>query len=754
MQSYPVSLLLRRSTVMLAVVLPVWLVVSTCFGQADQGSLTLAAPIADHMVLQHGKSTGVWGVAKPGASVTIEFAGQTQTSKADQNGNWIAKLSPLKVSAEPQSMTVKSGDETLSVKDILVGEVWMCSGQSNMAWTLDRTETPNYDEANLPLVRFFNTATKTAETPQRDCTGTWQPMNSETAKKFSGVGYYFGRKLHMETKVPVGLVNTAWGGKPVEAFTSYKKLKTVDHALPLLDEWKQTAGNYNAEAAKKRFDKQLADWQAKTKKLRAKMKETGEKVKLPRRPRLQSNPVMDPNYPASIYNQNISPWTNYAIAGSIWYQGESNRNRAVQYESLLTAMVQDWRQRWDDEFPFYIVQLANFTAPSTEPGTPNAWAELQYSQLNVANKLPKCGIAIINDIGVANDIHPKNKKDVGERLALLALKNDYDMDLKVYSSPMYKSFKVKDDHVLVEFEHVGEGLKSRDGEPLKRFEVAGKDKVWHWAKAEIVGTDMVDLYCEDVKKPVAARYAWAANPEGANLVNSGGLPASLFRTDDWELSTANSFTRRAPVDVAKEMSQKGFKPLFNGKNLDGWKNPYKHGEAKVVGNEVHLTANKKFFMVTEKEYEDFQLIVDIHLPEGQANSGVMFRCHVEPNKVFGYQAECDGSDRRWSGGLYDEGRRKWIWPSKRGNSQKEFLKHLEESKAHFAKPEIKNALKRNDWNRYEITCRGEEIKIKLNGVLITDLKDDVDAKGFIGIQHHGEKGQTYRFRNLFIKELK
>ncbi len=194
--------------------------------------------------------------------------------------------------------------------------------------------------------------------------------------------------------------------------------------------------------------------------------------------------------------------------------------------------------------------------------------------------------------------------------------------------------------------------------------------------------------------------------------------------------------------------------LFDGKTLNGWKNPFDYGDAKVVDGEIHLLSDKKFFLVTEEPFDDFEVSVDIHLPEGPANSGVMFRAHVEPNKVFGYQAECDGSERRWSGGLYDEGRRQWIWPSQKGRTKVEkFLAYEKESQAHFAKPEIKGALKRNDWNTYKITCKGDHIKIEVNGVVITDLHDDTDASGPIGIQHHGEKGQTYRFRNISLKKL-
>lgn len=199
----------------------------------------------------------------------------------------------------------------------------------------------------------------------------------------------------------------------------------------------------------------------------------------------------------------------------------------------------------------------------------------------------------------------------------------------------------------------------------------------------------------------------------------------------------------------------GFTDIFNGTDTKGWTNPYEWGEVKVVDGEIHLAADKKFFLVTEESYADFVLELEIHLPEGKANSGVMFRCHVEPNKVFGYQAECDGSDRCWSGGLYDEGRRGWIWPSDAKRSkEKKFLEHEEESKAHFATPEVKGALKRNGWNQYRITCIGNKLKIEVNDIVTTEFEDDTDAEGPVGIQHHGEEGAIYKFRNIRIKELK
>jgi len=201
-------------------------------------------------------------------------------------------------------------------------------------------------------------------------------------------------------------------------------------------------------------------------------------------------------------------------------------------------------------------------------------------------------------------------------------------------------------------------------------------------------------------------------------------------------------------------AEDGFTALFNGKDLTGWKNPYEWGKAEVVDDEIHLTADKKFFLVAEEQFADFIFEGEVHLPEGQANSGFMFRCHVEPNKVYGYQAEIDGSDRRWSGGLYDEGRNQWLWPSQKGRTKVDAaLAHEAESQAHFKKPEVRDALKRNDWNKIRITCKGNRLTIELNGVVTTEYTDETDAKGYLGIQHHGEKGQTYRFRNLRIKAL-
>ena len=736
------------------------------FAQPVAAALQLAKTYGNHMVLQQGVDNTVWGTAEPGAEVSVEFAGQKVSGKANDKGEWAVGLKPLETNKKGRVMKVTAGEETVSVEDILVGEVWMCSGQSNMGWTLNRSNDWEAEaaKAKFPLLRLFTTPPTTATSPQRDLAkGEWRLCTPETAPSFSAVGYYFGKELVTTLDTPIGMVNTAWGGKPSEAFTSLEKLDATPSAKRLMEEWRGKQSNFNPDAAKASYEKRFADYEAKRKAF-AEARKNKKEAKHPGRPPAKPmEPMAMPNAPAAIYHQMIAPWTQFSIKGAIWYQGESNRNRAKQYETIFPAMIEDWRDKWDNEaMPFYFVQLANFLQPVDAPGMASSWAELQNAQTLTLDKLPNTGMAIINDIGAADDIHPRNKKDVGKRLALWALNMDYSQDVGPISGPIMKSSEVSGASIRVEFGHVGEGLKSRDGGDLKRFEIAGEDRKWVWADAKIEkGGKSVLLSSKEVAKPVAARYAWAANPVGANLVNSAGLPASLFRTDDWPLASEGYETLgdgQVPTAAGlllqnARLEKAGFKVLFNGYDLSGWKNPYDWGEVTVSNGEVHLEANKKFFLVTEETFSDFSLNVEIKLPEGKANSGVMFRAHVTPNKVFGYQAECDGSDRRWSGGLYDEGRRGWIWPSKKGrNKDEKTIAQAKESQEYMKQPKIAGALKRNDWNRYQIVCRGNRIHIKVNGVTITNIQDDTDASGHIGIQHHGEKGAVYKFRNIYLKE--
>jgi sialate O-acetylesterase len=500
-------------------------------------AVELPTMFSDHAVLQQGEPVPVWGWGNPGETVTVEFGGQKVTAKAGPDGEWRVELAKLKADATGRSMTVTgSSSGSVELKDILVGEVWMASGQSNMQWSLSRTERAKEDipAANFPAVRMFQTKNVTAVTPQRRVPGSWFETTPENVGQFSAVGYYFALKLHRELGVPVGMINTAWGGKPSEAFTSREGLMTEPEGKALVESLDAAMAQFDPEKAAENHKKALAAWEKKAAEIKEANKTAEKKQKIPRKPCMQTNPGLNASKPMAIYNGMIHPWVGYAMRGAIWYQGESNASRAKEYETIFPQLILDWRRLWKKELPFYFVQLANFKKPSTEPGVPDAWAELQNAQL-LTLSLPKTGMAIINDIGMANDIHPTNKLDVGERLARWALAKDYGRDDIVISGPIYKGSKIEGDKVRIEFDHA-KGLKSRDGGPLKRFEIAGEDRKWVWADAKIDGESVV-VSSKDVPNPVAVRYAWASNPEGANLVNGEGLPASLFRTDDWKLST-------------------------------------------------------------------------------------------------------------------------------------------------------------------------------------------------------------------------
>lgn len=510
---------------------------------ATHAEVKLPVIFSDHMVLQRGEPVPVWGTASNGEEVKVTFAGQTKETKAGGDGKWKVSLDAMKEEAKPADLVV-AGKNTVTIKDVLVGEVWVCSGQSNMEWTVLKAGNPEQEiaAAKYPSIRMFNLERETSMSPKDDCKGAWLEANPQNAGKFSAVGYYFGRQLHQALNIPIGLINTSWGGTRVEAWTSAEALAERPCARELLQDWTAAKTKYDAATASKEFEQRKTAWQAQVKAIQernAKLKPGDAKENLPPAPRPMDNPNATPHYPAVLFNAMIAPIIPYGIKGSIWYQGESNQKRAIQYQELLPTMINDWRKRWNDEFSFYIVQLANFGnghPPVKDAGVADTWAELQEAQLLTAQTLPKCGVAVINDIGEEKDIHPKNKQDVGRRLASLALAKDYGKKDMVFSGPVMKSSRITKDKVRVRFDHVGGGLKTRDGKAPGHFQIAGADQVWHWAKASIEGNEVV-VWSDAVKKPVGVRYAWASWPEGANLINKEGLPASCFRTDDFILST-------------------------------------------------------------------------------------------------------------------------------------------------------------------------------------------------------------------------
>ena len=461
---------------------------------------------SDHMVLQCELPVPVWGRAAAGSEVVVEFAGQSVKTKTDDEGRWKILLEPLKANAAGRDLVVQVAAERTVIRDVLVGEVWFAGGQSNMDYRVGGMARRLAEgralvkAAELPSIRFRKINESNSPTPQDDLKrgGGWVVCGPGTVSGFSAVAYVFAQRLHRELGVPVGVMDCSWGGTPIEPYIPIEAFKGHP-TLERLGELGKAGDIAGVRALAGGTYARSAAWLA-----------------------------------GAIYNGRIAPVVPYAIRGAIWYQGESNAGRAKEYETIFPLLIQDWRKQWKRELPFYFVQLANFRMPTSKPGQASSWAELQNAQ-RLALRLPKTGMAVINDIGAARDIHPRNKKDVGERLARWALANEYGSKDVVVSGPLYRDFKVDGSRVRISFEYA-EGLKTCDGGEPGRFEIAGRDQVWHWGKASIDG-EAVLVASEEVPEPVAVRYAWASNPEGANLVNAAELPASLFRTDSWTLST-------------------------------------------------------------------------------------------------------------------------------------------------------------------------------------------------------------------------
>jgi sialate O-acetylesterase len=497
---------------------------------------------SDHMVIQSGKPVKFWGWDDPGTVVQVRFKGVSRTAETDANGRWQIILEPLEASSTGTDLVIRTPQKTLLISDVLVGEVWFASGQSNMVFTMNRV--PAYadliEKTDEPSIRFFNAPLVTAVDAQDDIQGEWQASAPDTVGNFSAVAFFFAQKLHQELGVPIGIIKSAWGGKPVETFTSREALMKLRGTKTLVDAAISADANFDPGKAKAAYEKRLEQWKAADAAWKA--KPTSSRGRRPRRPQAPKRALDTEGQPGVFFNSMIHPFLGYTIRGAIWYQGEGNAKAgAVPYDKTLPLLIQDWRERWNDDFSFYFVQLANFRQPTSEPGDDDPWPLLQDRMRRILETTSGTGMAIINDVGEANDIHPKNKHDVGERLARWALAKDYNREL-IFSGPLFRNATVRDQAIEIEFDHVGSGLKSRDGKPLQRFEIAGNDQVWHWATAEIIGKNRVSVSAEQVGKPKAVRYAWAANPQGANLVNSEGLPTSVFRTDNWDDAVEQSDT--------------------------------------------------------------------------------------------------------------------------------------------------------------------------------------------------------------------
>ena len=509
----------------LRVALPLLLALASA--PAAFANVRLPAIFSDHMVLQRGVPVPVWGWAEAGEEVTVTLAGQTQSTKADANGKWKVKLAPLQ-SAETLTFTVK-GRNTLTVSDVLVGEVWLCSGQSNMAMTVGNSQDFDKEKAaaNFPAIRMFRQGDGAATTPQEQGQGNWVVCSPDAVAGFSATAYFFGREIHRKIKTPVGLINSSVGGTAIEAWTSLDVQKDRPELKPIFDRWAKLQADWSPEKAHADFVKQVAGHKDAAAKARAEGKPA------PRPPRKPNEPRLDANHPANLFNGKIMPLIPYAIRGAIWYQGESNagKGNAELYRLQLELLTQDWRTRWaQGDFPFAWVQLPNFRKAQTAPVEDSGWPTVREAMLQ-ALQLPNTGMAITIDVGEANNIHPKNKQAVGQRLAAWALAKVYEQKEVVASGPLPAGSEFKGNEIILAFKHTDGGLVAKGGD-LKGFALAGADKKWIAAKARIDG-DKVIVSHPDVKTPVAARYAWAENPD-CNLYNGAGLPASPFRTDDWK----------------------------------------------------------------------------------------------------------------------------------------------------------------------------------------------------------------------------
>jgi len=483
--------------------------------------LRLASPLSDHMVLQREKPVAVWGWADAGEAVTVAFAGQSKTTTADSEGKWLLRLDALPASAEPRSLVVTGkADRRLEVKDVLVGEVWLGSGQSNMAMNVQSSQNFEAEKAaaKYPLIRHYQESSAPADQPKAEGKGQWRACAPETVGGFSAVLYFFGREIHREVGVPVGLVNTSVGGTPIESWVSAETQSSDPATKKNYDAQLKAHVEFDVAKATAAYEKQLAAWKVAAEKAKTDGKEA---------PRKPNDPVAYRKFkgaPAGLYNGKVVNLAPYTLRGMLWYQGEGNAGNPGLYAKQLAQLVTSWRALWQDEVPFAWVQLPNYHTSNSE-----SWPRLRESMMKVL-ALPKTGMAITLDIGDPQDIHPKNKQEVGKRLSYWALATVYGRTVPAISGPLPTGSQVEGEALRVSF-RFADGLKTRDGAAPRGWLVAGADKAWKPAEARIDGATVV-VRSAAVPAPVAARYAWAENPDG-NLVNGAGLPATSLRTDTW-----------------------------------------------------------------------------------------------------------------------------------------------------------------------------------------------------------------------------
>lgn len=507
-----------KTRILIAVIIGLF---SAIDGKPD---VVLPDVISQAMVIQRDRPISIWGQADPGEAVTVRFAGQSKQAVASSDGKWMVKLDAVHASATPVTMAI-SGKNSIELKDILVGEVWLVAGQSNMQRLL--SETANGDAAiaaaNHPQIRLFNVSRQIAFKHQQGPLATWQACSPESVKQFSAAGYYFGVELQQALNVPIGLINSSYGGSQAEAWTPVEYLLASADLKPTVERTK--IWDEERSRVKVQYEEQLNQWRADSEKAKAAGARPQPSPAVP-------DALREYRIASSIYNGMIAPLIPFTIRGAFWYQGESNEARAEQYGILLPTMIRAWRERWGEgDFPFGIIQLPNYRDVKDEPAD-EPWSFVREAQRLTALSTTSTGLIVTIDIGEARDIHPKNKLDVGKRMARWALAEVYGRKL-TKSGPMLSRAKIAGAKIILTFGDVGQGLKIRDGDRLDEFTIAGVDHKWHWAQAKITGKNRVEVWSDAVPQPLAVRYAFNNNPKHPNLTNETGLPAGPFRTDNW-----------------------------------------------------------------------------------------------------------------------------------------------------------------------------------------------------------------------------
>ncbi|MEN1679261.1 MAG: sialate O-acetylesterase [Planctomycetota bacterium] len=481
----------------------------------------LPALFGDHMVIQRDKPAVVWGWAPPGAEVTVTLAGNEAAATAADDGRWRVEL-PAMPTGVGETLTVASGGDTRTFSDVAIGEVWVCSGQSNMQWPLSASNNGDLEAmtADRADIRLISVPGPGSQTPKDDFLGAWEPCTPAAAVQFSAVGYHFGQRLADVLDVPIGLIDNAWGGSAAEAWTPRPLIESEPPLRGIVDTWKAKEAKLDEAAEWAQHEEYMEKWRRRVERAKA----AGQR---PPEPANHRGDAYGNRRPGNLFNARVAPLIDFPISGVIWYQGESNASRAAEYRDLFPTMIQAWRDAWrQPSMPFYWVQLADFRTETSEP-VESQWAELREAQTMTLDRLDNTGQAVIIDIGEASDIHPRNKTEVGNRLARIALARDYDQKV-AYASPRFDSMVVEGGKAIVSFKDISQRLKAVDAKQVQGFELAGDNGKFVAAEAKVREDNRVEVSSPTVAKPVAVRYAWADNPV-CNLYDATGLPVTPFR---------------------------------------------------------------------------------------------------------------------------------------------------------------------------------------------------------------------------------